>query len=267
MNSEGVVLDYPNDGAPLIAKPDRIPDAENDANLIANLSRVNRELSEALAAARAKADTPKGNGTEHNKAKIVLHQVWEIVTEMREPNWLLRNILEAAVLAVLAGARSTFKSFIALDWMMRIALEGYTVVILSGEGAGLGRRVEAWMQTHAPDVDLKALSIYVFEHPLNLSAIADMEGLREALLALGKPVAAVMVDTFSKFAAGVDENDNTEVAGYLAVLSECIRDEFNCTVLLVAHSGHGDQKRPRGASALMANPDAEYIVDRRTRSG
>ena len=37
VNSEGVVLDYPNDGAPLIAKPVRIPDAENDANLIANL--------------------------------------------------------------------------------------------------------------------------------------------------------------------------------------------------------------------------------------
>ena len=34
------------------------------------------------------------------------------------------------------------------------------------------------------------------------------------------------------------------------------------TVLLIAHSGHGDAKRPRGASSLMANPDSEYIVER-----
>ena len=41
-----------------------------------------------------------------------------------------------------------------------------------------------------------------------------------------------MVDTFSKFSAGLDENDNTKVAAYLAMLAEYIRDAFHCTVLL-----------------------------------
>src|SRR6202030_621628 len=153
-------------------------------------------------------------------------------------------------------------SFIALDWLMRIALQGQTVVILSGEGAGLDRRIDAWMRTHAPDVDLENMSVLVLERPLNLSLAADMEALREAFGALADKPAVVAIDTFSKFAAGIDENDNSEVAAYLSALSECIRDAFNATVLLVAHSGHGDAKRPRGASSLMANPDAEYIVER-----
>jgi len=72
----------------------------------------------------------------------------------------------------------------------------------------------------------------------------------------------VVVDTFSKFSAGLDENDNGEVSTYLARLSEHIRQSFGSTVLLVAHSGHGDSSRPRGASALMANPDAEYVIAR-----
>jgi hypothetical protein len=72
----------------------------------------------------------------------------------------------------------------------------------------------------------------------------------------------VVVDTLSKFSAGMDENSNQEVAAYLAQLSRFVRDRYDATVLIVAHSGHGDSDRPRGASALMANPDAEYIVKR-----
>lgn len=196
------------------------------------------------------------------KPKLVLRRAHEIVAEKRETTWLLHKIIEANVLAVLAGPRGTFKSFIALDWMMRIALQGHTVVILSGEGAGIDRRIDAWMRTHAPDVDLENMSILVLERPLNLSLAVDMEALREALEALPEKPAAVVVDTFSKFSAGIDENDNSEVAAYLSALSECIRDALSATVLLVAHSGHGDAKRPRGASSLMANPDAEYIVER-----
>jgi hypothetical protein len=194
--------------------------------------------------------------------RVVLRHAHQIVAERRETTWLLQKILEASVLAVIAGPRSTFKSFIGLDWLMRIALTGHTVVILSGEGAGLDRRIDAWMQTHAPEENLQALSILVLERSLNLSHVLDMEALREAIAALPNPPVVVLIDTFSKFSAGIDENDNSVVAAYLAVLSEYIRDAFQCTVLLIAHSGHGDAKRPRGASALMANPDAEYIVER-----
>jgi hypothetical protein len=212
------------------------------------------------------ATTGVGREPAHDAApSITLRPIAEIVAEQRSPRWLspsLHRILERGVLAVIAGQRGTFKSFIALDWMLRAALDGEHVVILSGEGAGLDRRVDAWMRSHAPERDLLGLPVLALERPLNLARVTELAALVEAIEATGKPPAAILIDTFSKFAAGLDENDNAEVAGYLSQLSRALRERFDCTVILVAHAGHGDPRRPRGASALMANPDAEYIVER-----
>jgi hypothetical protein len=193
---------------------------------------------------------------------IVFRRAHELVAERRETVWLIHKVLEAFVLAIIAGARGTFKSFVALDWMMRIALSGQTVVILSAEGNDIDRRIDAWMRTHAPAVELATLWILVHETALNLSIPAEMERLSNAVTALPNPPAAFMIDTLSKFSAGVKENDNGEMGAYLSKLSTKLRDVFKATVLVVAHTGHGDAGRPRGAYALMANPDCEYIVER-----
>jgi hypothetical protein len=194
--------------------------------------------------------------------RLVLRAINEIVSERREATWLIHNVIEANVLAVLAGPRASFKSFIALDWAMRIACADNPVVILSGEGAGLGRRVEAWMQEHGKGRDLEELKLMALESVANLNAEEEMLMLQQAIDEAGIRPALVIVDTFSKFSAGLDENSNQEVAEYLSKLTIGLRERYTATVLLVAHSGHGDAKRPRGASALMANPDAEYIVQR-----
>lgn len=195
---------------------------------------------------------------------IVLRHLADIVAERREARWLrgLDDTLEHGVLAVLAGSRNTFKSLIALRWMLTAALNGEAVVILSAEGSGLDRRADAYMRTYAPALDLRSLQVLALEHAVNLNASAVLEGLCAAIDAHGMKPAAITVDTFSKFAPGLDENDNTEVAAFLSILSAGLRNRYGCTVLLVAHAGHGDSKRPRGASVLMANPDAEYIVER-----
>jgi AAA domain len=198
---------------------------------------------------------------------IVLRHVSEIVAEQREPEWLIHKIIEAGVLAVIAGPRSTFKSFIALDWAMRMALDGHPGVILSGEGAGLDRRIAAWMNQHRESTDLADVPLLALERPLNLNSVVELDSLRLAIAALAKKPEFIVIDTFSKFSAGIDENDNSQVAAFLSGLSEAIREEFNCTVILVAHSGHSDAKRPRGASSLMSNPDAEYIVERPDMAG
>jgi hypothetical protein len=200
-----------------------------------------------------------GNGAAR---PVILRHIGDIVAENREPDWLIHKIIERNVLAVLAGPRGTFKSFIALDWSMRMALEGHAGVILSGEGAGLDRRVAAWINTHRESTDLADVPLVALERPLNLTAIAEMMALVDAIKGLPQEPAFIVVDTFSKFSTGLDENDNGEVAAFLSGLSEHLREDLHCTVLLVAHSGHGDVQRPRGASSLMSNPDAEYIVSR-----
>jgi len=194
--------------------------------------------------------------------RITLRHVADIVAERREPRWLLHKYLEQGVLAVMAGQRSTFKSFIALHWMMLAAAQGHPVVLLSGEGAGLDRRVDAWMRIYGRELNLKSIPVVALERPLNLNLLDEVEALVVAIRASRIEPAAILIDTLSKFSAGLDEQSNSQVAEFLGRLSRELRERFGCTVMLVAHAGHGDAKRPRGASALMANPDAEYIVER-----
>jgi hypothetical protein len=194
--------------------------------------------------------------------RVELRHVADIVEENREPEWLLHHVIEAKVVAVLAGPRASFKSFIALDWAMRIAVAGNPVALLSGEGGGLGRRVKAWMQTFGGGQDLRSLPILALERPLNLNREEEMAMLVEAMDKANIRPTLVVIDTLSKFSAGMDENSNQEVAAYLAAVSRFIRERYDASVLIVAHSGHGDADRPRGASALMANPDSEFIVKR-----
>jgi hypothetical protein len=193
---------------------------------------------------------------------IVFRAMHEIVAECREPEWLIRDILERNVIAVIAGQRSTFKSFVALHWAMTAAIDGESIAILSGEGAGLDRRAAAWIKEFGAGADLKDLAIVAIERPLNLGIAGELRATRQALASLPESPALVVIDTLSKFSPGLKENDNGEVAAFLASLSSEIREAFKCTVLLVVHAGHGETGRPRGASALMANPDAEYIVTR-----
>jgi hypothetical protein len=194
--------------------------------------------------------------------RVELRHVADIVDENREPEWLLHHVIEAKVVAVLAGPRASFKSFIALDWAMRIATAGNAVTLLSGEGGGLGRRIKAWMQAFGGGQNLRDLPITALERPLNLNREEEMALLVEAIDKTGAPPSLVVIDTLSKFSAGMDENSNQEVAAYLAAVSRYIRERYDASVLIVAHSGHGDADRPRGASALMANPDSEFIVKR-----
>jgi hypothetical protein len=202
------------------------------------------------------------NGHDKSAKAVVLRHISEIVAEKREPEWLLHKIVERNALAVLAGPRGTFKSFIALDWSMRMALDGHAGVILSGEGAGLDRRIAAWLNQHRESADITQIPLYALERALNLTAVVDMAGLTAAIAALNPALEFIVIDTFSKFSTGLDENDNGKVAAFLSALSEHLREALACTVILVAHSGHGEAQRPRGASALMSNPDAEFMVAR-----
>jgi len=199
---------------------------------------------------------------EAKQQRLRLTHIADIVAEQREPNWLLFEILEAMVLAVIAGARGTFKSFIALHWSMLAALEGRCVILLSAEGAGLDRRVAAWMHTYGQKHDLRHLKVLAIEKQFNLNDAELRAELRAEIKAAGISPDLFVVDTYSKYSPGIKENDNAEVAEFLGALSVGLRDEYGATVLLVAHSGHGNDKRPRGAYVLMANPDAEYIVER-----
>lgn len=204
----------------------------------------------------------RGADTETMPAAVTFRPIHEVIITPTQVNWLLRGIIEENVIALVAGRRGTFKSFIALHWLMTLATRGVPVFLVSAEGAGLGRRVEAWLKVHAPDVKPVSLPLYVHERRVNLNDPVALLAVREAIDTSGMEPKVLVIDTFSKNSGDLDENSNTEIKAFLGALDLGIRAPLNCTIMLVAHTGHGDQSRARGGSALEADSDAALIVTR-----
>lgn len=194
--------------------------------------------------------------------RIVFKTVQDVLANPTRPKWLLKDILEENVLALMAGPRGTYKSFIALHWMMLVAMAGFEVVVISAEGAGIDRRIRAWLMKHAPEKDPGELKIHIFEGRINFNDPIEVEAAATAIEAAGIHPALVTIDTLSKNSGGLDENSNSEVKAYIGYIDGGIRRRFTTTVLLLHHTGHNEQGRARGASALEADTDAAYIIKR-----
>lgn len=189
----------------------------------------------------------------------------KLLTERTNVEWLLRDFLEAGVIALFAGPKGSYKSALVNDIAMRVAVKGLPVFILSPEGSGLQRRLQGWLDEFAPFTDPDTLPLYVRDRRLNLSAAEEMAALvawlDEIEKETGKPVALCVIDTWSKSTAH-DEDNNTATKLLLGEIDKQVRHRGPkpATVAIVAHTGHSNQERARGASALGADTDAEYIV-------
>lgn len=199
---------------------------------------------------------------EHGAAGLA-RRIRDVLGTPTTPEWLIEDTIERAVIAILAGPRGSYKSFLALDWSMRVAAETeQPVYVVSGEGGDFDRRAQAWLQHHAPDCDPATVPLYVVEKRLNLSTVEGIESIRQDCVRLNIRPKLFVLDTFSKLSGGLEENDNTAVKQFIGLLDNGLKRAFGATVLLVAHTGHSAVTRARGASALAADTEAEYIVSR-----
>jgi hypothetical protein len=188
--------------------------------------------------------------------------VQELLANPHTPRWLLRKVLEHGVVALLVGRRGSFKSYIALHWLMQVAITGLPIVLLSAEGAALSNRIAAWLQHHAPAADPATLRILAIECRVNLMELSDLAAIHTAVEKWGHKPVAFLIDTLSKNSGRLDEDSNSEVKVLISHLDVHLRQKFDCTVLLVHHAGHNNLGRARGASALEADTDACYVVTR-----
>jgi hypothetical protein len=183
----------------------------------------------------------------------------ELLSKPTTVQWLIRDVIEREVIAILAGARGAFKSFIALHWSALAARAGHPVLYLSAEGAGFDRRARAWGQHH--QCDMATLPIRVIERRVDLNYPPGREAVIEDIKRTTPP-ALIVVDTVSKCSGNLDENSNTETKAFIGALDVQLRQPHGTTILLVGHTGYSDGGRIRGASALEADTDAAYIASR-----
>lgn len=179
--------------------------------------------------------------------------------------WIVRGILERGTVALLYGPPSSFKTFVAIDLGVRLAVgravwnhdtRQSAVAFFSGEGQrAVARRVLA---ATIPSPDKAALERNFLLIPEVLDLTDDVSVAEATSILRGVRPGLAIIDTFSIASPGIDENAAGEVA---EALGRCRRlaVDLDCCVLLVHHTTK-DGKSERGSSVFRANVDAAYRV-------
>jgi hypothetical protein len=199
--------------------------------------------------------------------KIVLKSLSEL-RQTPPPTYQVAPYVIDKSFAVLFGAPASYKSFLALDWALSIAhgvdwnerpvMQG-TVVYLALEGqTGLATRSEAWhrerglKETDAP--------FYAVTTPISLADEAGdlellMDGIDDGLA--GEMPSMVVVDTLARSFVGKDENSSTDMGVFVRNMDLLI-ERYDCTVLVVHHSGKQAERGMRGSSSLRGAVSSEF---------
>ena len=170
------------------------------------------------------------------------HLTVEQLLELPAPKPLIDGILYRDTMAVLFGLPGSAKSFLALDWSLRIAagsawLGGFEVhqgpvLYVAAEGRhGIGQRVRAWLE--AREVKPPA-TFRVYPDVVNLLIPSHVDTVC-AWAADVRPV-LVVLDTLARAMPGREENSARDM-GMAVAAADRIRATASSTVLLVHHTG------------------------------
>jgi len=229
---------------------------ETGADLARWEARFGQDLSRMVASAQKYAPAPQN---------IVQGEVLLSQSQLREKNknvrWLVKGLVPEDSMGMIFGASGTYKSFIAIDLAMHMAHEmswsniktksGPVVYIAAEGGSGISRRLDAWCNQFGL---VENENLQICTTPYLLTAQEEMAHIKDAISKLPETPKLVVIDTLSQTFNG-DENSSSDIGDYLRMINTEIRAAFNCTVIVVHHTGHSAAERPRGSSAITANLD------------
>lgn len=182
-------------------------------------------------------------------------------------SWLVKHWLQRNALIMVHGPSGGGKTFVVLDWCLRMAsgidqwaghkVHPGQVVYLAGEGHhGLRGRVAAWKNHH----QAQSLTMWLSKDGCDLNTAEGYLRVANAIRQGNIKPSLIVVDTLHRFLHG-DENSAQDAKTMLDACNRLMA-EFDCSVLLVHHTGVSDeaQHRARGSSAWRGALDIEISV-------
>ena len=182
-------------------------------------------------------------------------------------SWLVKRWIQSQALVMVHGPSGGGKTFVVLDWCLRMAsgteewaghkVRQGNVVYLAGEGHhGLRGRVAAWKHHHKAG----KLAMWLSKDGCDLNTPTGYLKVVEQVRMLKERPSVIVVDTLHRFLSG-DENSAQDAKTMLDACN-ALMQEFNCSVILVHHTGVAEeaQHRARGSSAWRGALDIEISI-------
>jgi phage/plasmid primase-like uncharacterized protein len=182
-------------------------------------------------------------------------------------SWLVKGWIQDQALIMVHGPSGGGKTFVVLDWCLTIAssinkwfdskVKNGSIVYLAGEGHhGLRGRVAAWKYSRNVD----KLNMWLSQAGCDLNTQEGYHRVVNNIRSLDVIPKIIVVDTLHRFLLG-DENSSQDAKTMLDACSKLMA-EFNCSVLLVHHTGINEaaQDRARGSSAWRGALDIEISI-------
>jgi hypothetical protein len=194
--------------------------------------------------------------------------------ELGPPAWLVDDFLPQRGLAVLFGPRGAFKTFLLLHlaacvatgrrFYGRRAIRGWVAYVLPEGVQSLDQRLAAWRESHG---HRGRIGIGILPRSIQLlrltESVVPLAAAIDAMPGVSGPPALIIVDTLSRNAPGLRENQQDDMS---LVVASCdyLRDRYKCTVVLAHHTRKGDSEL-RGSSVLDGAADTVIKLEREGR--
>ena len=217
-------------------------------------------------------DYIKATKEKKEKGSITFTRADEVLSQVTNPNWLIKDVCESESLMQIFGSPKSGKSFVAIAMSCAIASgqdfygnKSYKkpVLYICAEGQrGVKRRLSAWQQAQ---YSLEKVPLYLSDRAVRIGDKDDFQRLIqeiEAIKAIEGDIGMIVVDTFQRCFSGGGGNENSaeDVGNFITQLDGLIAT-YGCNVCLVHHSGH-EGSRARGSSVIGASLDYEFSVKR-----
>lgn len=190
----------------------------------------------------------------------------DVLTQPAPAVWLIRDVMEQGVNAMIYGQSNAGKSFVTIDWSLSIAcgidwcghaVEQGPVVYVLGEGnRGFRRRVMAWVTARG-----KKWARGMFrmtEAPVALNDPRAFNAICAEIDSGARPI-LIVIDTKARATPGWDENTPLDSGRYQALVDE-LQKRYACAVLTVHHEAKTSKGSSAGHYSLRGAMDNEWSV-------
>lgn len=192
-----------------------------------------------------------------------------------EPRWMIEGLFEQDALVMVVGPPGSFKSFLAIDWALSLAVgrpwnqratEPSRVLYALGEGkANLLKRIQAWVHHNKLTKEEYTTLQKNFKITFEVPQLADRHGIDEFVDRLVEDAfnpTLLVLDTFARSYVGKNENDPMEI-GVWVQAADRLR-QIGMTVLTLHHTKKNTEfgLQYRGTTALMGAMDSAFTLER-----